>query len=162
MKMFWSNWRKRRKAKKNIIRRAQAKQRAFDDKFYTAEMEQQRKTFVEAIKRAEENCEKEYALKEKALKKEYEEKNLELKLRVVEMDQKVRDAQAAWLIYKDWLPEALNSATAIRSGMFLKQQEITRSMGIVHGGEDKLELLQKQMVEKTEKIEKLLHFEVRE
>lgn len=156
--MFWNEWKKVRKK----IAKAVAKQRARDEKFYTREMEKQRQRLADANQQTEENLQKKFNEKIKKIEKKWEEKNLELKLRVVDMDQKVRDAQEAWRIYKDWVPEALNSAITIRTGLFLKQQELSRSLGIVHGGEDKLDDLQKKVIEKTEKIEKLLHFEVGE
>lgn len=146
----------KRKTEKEIELHARARQQEEDEKYWLKEMEKQRQRFEDAAEVAKANSDKK---KQKAIQEVKAQCVIEIrkwKDKVVASNAKVAEAQSAYLIFKDWLPKALDYANMIKTGLFLKQQEATRQFGMAEGGEEGLESLQRALINKREKIEKKL------
>ncbi len=138
-----------RKSIKEIEARARAKEREIIEKHYLKELEDQRKRYTDKMKEQEIKLIREG---QEAL----DVKEEECKKRVKKSEDDLRDSQRAWLIYKDFIPEAVKCATMLKAQAFAKQQEATQKLGIVSGVEDGFESLERSLIELTPKVEKLM------
>lgn len=146
----------KRKSEKEIEIQAKSQQRAEDEKYWLKELEKQRQRFEDAAEVLKVNLEKK---KQKSIQEVRTQCNTEIQKwrnKVAASNQKVADAQSAYLVFKDWLPKALDYANMIKTGLFLKQQEVSRQFGLAEGGEEGLESLQRALLNKRDKIEKKL------
>jgi hypothetical protein len=153
MLKFWKN-----KAEKQIEIEARSKQRAEDEKYWLQQLSKQRDRFMEDMEKQKKSLENEKQEEIQKIKNTCDENIGQWKQRVVEANVYISDAQKAWLAYKDFIPKAMDYANMLKTGLFVKQQEMTRQMGQAAGAEEGIEGLQRSLIEITPKIEKLLHF----
>jgi hypothetical protein len=150
-------WPFKKKSVQEIERRSKEIQRAEDEKFWLRKMDEQRERLLKAIKTAEQKANQRADLKIQETQEKFQKKENFLKQQLYDAEKKVSDTQSIYLMLKEWIPKALSHANTLRSGLFVKQQEISQITGLVHGAEEGLEHLARELTNKKEKIEKDLH-----
>lgn len=144
------------KTVKDIEARARAKERQKQEVFYTKELEKQRERFIKSLQEQEIHINEKHQENIKQLREKFNKEVMKYRTRMSASQNEIRQWQRAWLILKEFVPRALNSATMLKAEAFIEQQKVSAKLGKREGIADNLESLQRDLIEIGPRIEKLI------
>ena len=142
--MFFKN-----KSTEQIVSWERAKERKIVESYYLKEIQKLRSMYGEDLHD-----------REVVLKKEYN-KSLEAKNQhILELEQQIKNDRKAWKIIKDFLPQIVRLANFLKAESKIKLEQSAIEYSKLSGAEYDIEYLYMTVDKATDKVERLMKYEV--
>lgn len=142
--MFFKN-----KSTEQIISWERAKERKIVESYYLKEIQRLRSMYGEDLRQ-----------REVEIKKEYNKSLMAKNLHISELEQQIKSDQKAWKIIKEFLPKAVRLANFLKTESKIRLEEAATEYSKCSNVEFDIEYLSMNIDKATDKIERLMKYEV--
>jgi hypothetical protein len=142
--MFFKN-----KSTEQIMSWERAKERKIVESYYLKEIQRLRSMYGEDLRQ-----------REVEIKKEYNKSLMAKNLHISELEQQIKSDQKAWKIIKEFLPKAVRLANFLKTESKIRLEEAATEYSKCSNVEFDIEYLSMNIDKATDKIERLMKYEV--
>jgi hypothetical protein len=149
----------KKKSIAEIEAHAQVKQRSIDDKFYTDKLDEQRKFFIDKMKKQEMDMQTIFDKRIKDVENKFTIDIIRLKKKLLEYKEQVKRDHKAWIKFKNFIPKALSLSEKLKAVTFAEQQKALDKNRLVEQIENGFEYINIELNKVAPEIESLMKLE---